>query len=76
MAVLNSDALREIENKVIRWKRNGHTPYGYPLSEVTDLCDTISALKHEKKKWQRIAEQRGKILTNIASMAFNSIEQP
>lgn len=42
MAILNADALREIESKVVRWKRNGHTLHGYPLSEVTDLCDIIA----------------------------------
>ena len=58
MAILNSDALREIESKVVRWKRNGHVPHDYPLSEVTDLCDTIAAIKYEKKRWQRLAELR------------------
>ena len=75
MAVLNSDALREIESKVIRWKRNGHVPHGYPLAEVTDLCDTIAALKAQKNKWQRIAEHRGQAIADVFSTASRAIER-
>ena len=75
MAVLNADALREIESKVVRWKRNGHVPHDYPLAEVTDLCDTISALKYEKKRWQRLAEHRGQAIASIFSTASRAIDR-
>ena len=75
MAALNSDALREIESKLVRWKKNGHVPHGYPVSEVADLCDTIAALKNQKKKWQRLAEIRGKAIAEIYNAAGRAIER-
>lgn len=75
MSILNSDALREIESKVARWRENnGRTPHGYPLSEVADLCDTIAALKSQKKKWQRLAEIRGKAIADVFSTASRAID--
>ncbi len=75
MAVLNADALREIENKLLTWKRKGHAPHGYPISEVTDLCDTITALKSQKKRFQHLAEIRGKAVAEVFSIAYRAIER-
>lgn len=75
MAVLNADALREIENKLLTWKQNGKAPHGYPIAEVTDFCDTIALLKSEKKKWQRLAERRGQAIAEIFSTASRAIDR-
>ena len=75
MPILNSDALMEIERKIARWRENNsRTPHGYPLSEVADLCDTIAALKAQKKKWQRLAEIRGRAIADVFSTASRAIE--
>lgn len=77
MAILNADALREIESKVARWRENnGRTPHGYPLSEVDDLCDTIAALKSQKKKWQRLAEIRGKVIDALCQVCCKKRKAP
>ena len=75
MAVLNADALREIENKLLTWKRKGHAPHGYPIAEITDFCDTVALLKSEKKKWQRLAERRGQAIAEIFSTASRAIDR-
>ena len=75
MSVLNSEALIQIENKIIGWKQNNYAPHGYPMSEVTDLLDTIIALKTNKKKWQRLAEHRGQAIADIFSRASRAIER-
>ena len=76
MAVLNSTALQAIESKVSRWRENiSRVPYGYPLSEISDMLDTIVKLKTEKKKWQRLAEHRGQVIKSISKIAEQALEQ-
>jgi hypothetical protein len=76
MPILNSDALMEIERKVARWREDAtKVPHGYPLAEVSDLISTISALKGQKKKWQRLSEIRGKAIAEIYSTASRAIER-
>jgi hypothetical protein len=75
MAILNADALRTIEGKLAQWKQYGHTPHGYPLAEVTDLCDTIAAIRAQKKKFQRLAEHRAQAIADIFSTASRAIER-
>ena len=76
MPILNSDALQEIERKIARWREHPErVPHGYPLSEVADLCDTLVALKNQKKKWQRLAEHRGQAVADIFSTASRAIDR-
>lgn len=76
MAILNSVALQAIERKVSRWRENNsRVPHGYPLSEISDMLDTIIELKTEKKKWQRLAEHRGQALKNVSKIVEQASEQ-
>ena len=60
MARLTQQALVAIQRK------NEHnTSYGWPQGTINDLLDTIFHLKKEKKKWQRLAEDRGERLAKI-----------
>ena len=76
MAILNSDALRAIETKLNDYKRDPKLqPHGYPVSQVTDLLDTIRALRNLKKRYQRLAERRAKTIAEVYSLASRSISE-
>lgn len=76
MAVLNSDALKSLEGKLANYKL-GKTkaPFGYPLAEITDLLDTIRALKTSKKRFQRVSDRRAKAIAEIFSTASRAISE-
>lgn len=76
MAILNSDALKAIETKLTNYKLNvSKTPHGYPISEVTDMLDTIRALKTAKKRFQHLADRRARALAEIFSTASRVISE-
>ena len=46
--------------------------HGYPVGMITDLLQTITAMRAEKKHWQRLAVRRGELLgkaLNILELA-------
>ena len=49
----------------LRQKNERTTTHGWPRQTIQDLLDTIDAVKKEKKKWQRLAEDRGERLVKI-----------
>ena len=49
----------------LRQKNELTTTHGWPRQTIQDLLDTIDAVKKEKKKWQRLAEDRGERLLKI-----------
>lgn len=49
----------------LRQKNERTTTHGWPRQTIQDLLDTIDAVKKEKKKWQRLAEDRGERLLKI-----------
>lgn len=49
----------------LRQKNERATTHGWPRQTILDLLDTIDAVKKEKKKWQRLAEDRGERLVKI-----------
>ena len=75
MAVLNSTSLDAFEVKHNELKRQNNFPHGYPVSAVTDLLDTIRALRMLKKRFQRLAERRAKVIAEIYSTASRSISE-
>ena len=75
MAVLNSTSLDAFEVKHNELKRQNNFPHGYPVSAVTDLLDTIRSLRMLKKRFQRLAERRGKAVAEIYSTASRSISE-
>lgn len=75
MAVLNSTSLDAFEVKHNELKRQNSFPHGYPVSAVTDLLDTIRSLRILKKRFQRLAERRAKVIAEIYSTASRSISE-
>ena len=74
MAILNSDALRAIETKLNDYKRLPKSvPHGYPVALVTDLLDTLRALKTLKKRYQRLADRRAQTIAEVYSLTSRSI---
>lgn len=49
----------------LRQKNERTTTHGWPRQTILDLLDTIDGLKKEKKKWQRLAEDRTDRLVHI-----------
>ena len=49
----------------LRQKNERTATHGWPRQTIQDLLDTIDGLKKEKKKWQRLAEDRGERLLKI-----------
>ena len=58
--MLNKDQIT-----ALRQKNERTTTHGWPRQTILDLLDTIDAVKKEKKKWQRLAEDRGERLLKI-----------
>lgn len=53
-------------------RRGSRGTHGYPASTVQNLLHTIEALKQEKKKWKKLAQCRGKALTDIMQIAADT----
>jgi len=74
MANLDSRALDALEKKILDFKREPKTvPHGYPVALLTDLIDTIRALKALKKRYQRLAERRAQTIAEVYSLTSRSI---
>jgi acyl-CoA reductase-like NAD-dependent aldehyde dehydrogenase len=50
-------------------RRGSRATHGYPARTVQDLLHTVEALKKEKKKWKKLAQDRGKALKAISELA-------
>ena len=66
--ILNDVNLAQIKLK----SDGGRVPHGYPVSTINDLLDTIYFLKKEKKKWQHLAEKRGRGLGDIQDIIIKT----
>jgi len=49
----------------LRQKNERTTTHGWPRQTIQELLDTVDAIKKEKKKWQRLAEDRRDRLVRI-----------
>ncbi|MBG0776069.1 MAG: hypothetical protein H0S85_06495 [Desulfovibrionaceae bacterium] len=50
-------------------RRGSRASHGYPAQTVLNLLHTVEALKQEKRKWKKLAQERGKSLARIAEIA-------
>ena len=50
-------------------RRGSRGTHGYPAQTVQNLLHTIEALKKEKRKWKRLAQERGKALKAIHELS-------
>ena len=74
MAILNNTTLTALENRVNDYKRDPKlAPHGYPIALMTDLLDTIRALRVLKKRYQRLAERRAQVVAEVYSLTSRSI---
>jgi hypothetical protein len=50
-------------------RRGSRATHGYPARTILNLLHTVEALKNEKKKWKKLAQDRGKALKAISDIA-------
>ena len=60
-------SIRQHNDEEIR--RGSRGTHGYPARTILDLLHTIEALKKEKRKWKKVAQDRGKALDMIRDIA-------
>ena len=76
MAILNNDTIIALEKIILDFKRNPKTiPYNYPIALITDLLETVRYQKNLKKKYQRLAELRGKCIMEIFSITSRAVDK-
>jgi hypothetical protein len=46
--------------------------HGYPAQTIRDLLQTVEQVKKEKKKWQRLATERGKSLEAVLEIVHKA----
>ena len=67
--MLNKDQLA-----ALRQKNERTTTHGWPRQTILDLLGTIDGLKKEKKKWQRLADERGRAMWKIRELCETRLE--
>ncbi|MBG0790042.1 MAG: hypothetical protein H0S80_06035 [Desulfovibrionaceae bacterium] len=55
-------------------RQGGRGTHGYPAQTIQNLLHTIEALKKEKRKWKKVAQDRGKSLRAIGEIVLNAEE--
>lgn len=67
LMILNASQLSALRQRNDEELRKGkYAKYGYPAHTIQDLLQTVEAIKKEKKKWQRLAQERGQSLRQIS----------
>jgi hypothetical protein len=59
----------------LRLKNEKTTTHGWPRQTILELLDTIDGVKKEKKKWQRLAGERGEALARIERLAKQAADK-
>ena len=76
MAILNDPALHKLERDLAHFKECPRVqPHGYPAALITDLLETLLHQKNLKKKYQRLAELRGKCIMEIFSITSRAVDK-
>ncbi|MFA9393393.1 MAG: hypothetical protein ACERJ1_01595 [Halodesulfovibrio sp.] len=60
--ILNANQLTALRQRNDEELRKEPQSYGYPAQTIRDLLHTIEATKKEKKKWKRLAQERGSVI--------------
>ena len=67
--ILNASQLSALRQRNDEELRKGkYAKYGYPAHTIQDLLQTVEAIKKEKKKWQRLAQERGQSLRQVSEI--------
>ncbi|MGE4292899.1 MAG: hypothetical protein AB7E32_11905 [Desulfovibrio sp.] len=64
-------ALRQHNNEELR--KGSRASHGYPAQTIQDLLHTVEAMKKEKRKWKRLAQERGKALAEVGGIVARTI---
>jgi len=69
LMILNASQLSALRQRNDEELRKGkYAKYGYPAHTIQDLLQTVEAIKKEKKKWQRLAQERGQSLRQVSEI--------
>ncbi len=68
------NAIRQLNDEELR--KGQFASYGYPAHTIRDLLHTVEAMKKEKKKWQRIAQDRGQTLQAVRRLVGEDEKTP
>ena len=66
--ILDANQLAAIRQHIDEALRRGGSEHDPSLRTIQNLLHTVEALKKEKRKWKRVAQNRGKTLSQIASL--------
>ena len=76
MAILNDPALHKLERDLAHFKECPRVqPHGYPSALITDLLETVRYQKNLKKRYQRLADIRGKCIMEIFSITSRAVDK-
>ncbi|WP_147820004.1 hypothetical protein [Salidesulfovibrio onnuriiensis] len=68
--ILNSNQLKALQQRNDEELRKGeYAKHGYPAHTIRDLLQTVESMKREKKKWKKLAQERGQALKTIQEIA-------
>lgn len=70
--ILDANQLAAVRQRNDEMLRRGGA-HGYPAQTVLDLLHTVEALKQEKRKWKKLAQERGRALGRIAELAGGAL---
>lgn len=71
--ILNASQLNALQQRNDEELRKGeYARHGYPAHTIRDLLQTVESVKREKKKWKKLAQERGQALATIAEVATGS----
>ncbi|GEM_PF-1338851 len=71
--ILNSSQLKALQQRNDEELRKGqYAKHGYPAHTIRDLLQTVDSVKREKKKWKKLAQERGQALKAISEIAGNA----
>lgn len=74
--ILNATQIKALRQRNDEELRKGrYAKHGYPAHTINDLLQTVEALKAEKKKWKKIAQDRGKALASIHELAADNMPE-
>ncbi len=67
--ILSASQLRALRQRNDEELRKGdYVKQGYPADTIQDLLQTIEAVKSEKKKWKKVAQERGETLKKMSNI--------
>ncbi len=67
--ILSASQLRALRQRNDEELRKGSfAKHGYPANTIQDLLHTVEALKGEKKKWKKVAQERGELLNKMTGL--------